>query len=102
MSDDDIWKGNEDIWQGEVVECTPMTKESMIEALELMKANAIKAYNEPYIPTPPIVHPIGHRDMLVAFENYSKEKANKIVLKMAKDQGFSKDHIAKLKENLEK
>ena len=48
------------------------------------------------------VHPIGHRDMLVALSNYSKQKANNIVLKMAKEQGFSKEHITELKKNLEK
>jgi|VirMetMinimDraft_7_1064189.scaffolds.fasta_scaffold22451_3 hypothetical protein len=49
-----------------------------------------------------LVHPIGHRNMMVEFENYSKTKANNIVLKMAKEQGFSEEHIAELKENLEK
>jgi len=45
------------------------------------------------------VHPIAHRDMLV-LEGYNKDKANNLILKMAKEQGFSKSDIKELKENL--
>ena len=47
------------------------------------------------------VHPLFFRDSLIV-SGYSKEKANEIVLKQAKEQGFTKDDLTNLKNNLEK
>ena len=96
MSESKNWK-----WEGEEVSADGVLKgEDMIKAVEEVVERQKESWITPHQGIK--VHPIGHRNMMVEFSNYSKTKANNIVLKMAKEQGFSKEHIAELKKNLEK
>ena len=97
MSESKDWK-----WEGEEVSVSGIgTKEDLLEALEDIKKKAHEDFMKP--PPPLIVHPVGHRDCLIALQGYTKEKANKIVLEMAKNQfGWDKEVIEELKKNLEK
>ena len=93
MSEDDRWKG-------EVVSAKGPTAEEMQKTMEEVVQQNLDNFGYASCVSIP-VHPLGHRDTVV-IQGYSKEKANKIVLKMAKDQEFSEEDIEKLKENLEK
>jgi len=82
-------------WKGETVSTKKPTEEEIETAVVAFLENHGKV-------TPPaLVHPIGHRNMMM-IQGCSKEKANQIVMKLAKEQGFSEEHLKSLKENLDR
>lgn len=83
---------------GTVVE-TSATPEEMLKGLEEFRQKALENFGTVAETAP--VHPLFFRDGLI-LSGYSKEKANEIVLKQAKEQGFTKDDLANLKNNLDK
>lgn len=84
---------------GTVVEATSATPEEMLKGLEEFRQKALENFGTVAETAP--VQPLFFRDGLI-LSGYSKEKANEIVLKQAKEQGFTKDDLADLKNNLEK
>ena len=81
-------------WKGETVSTIKLTEEEIETAVVAFLENHGK------VAPPALVNPIGHRNMMM-IQGYSKEKANQIVMKLAKEQGFSEEHLKSLKENLE-